>query len=93
MQLKRKGWRCSALPKHLNDQADKLAKKSLIYAITGGHMMAGDFPFELVKLKLSGRLVCGLPWRVLEYDWGCCSAQTLFLEKDIVCKEVFFLIW
>ncbi len=68
--VERKGRRCSTLPEHLNDQADKLAKQSLIHAIPGGHVMTGDFPFEVVKFKLSGKRVCGSPWQALESDWG-----------------------
>jgi hypothetical protein len=90
--VERKGRRCSTLPKHLNDQANKLAKKSLIHAIAGGHMMMGDFPFEAVKLKLMGKQVCRSPWRALESDWGYRAARTLFSEKDIVRKEDVTLI-
>ena len=37
--------------------ADKLAKVALVLAIAGGTMMEGDFPFKIVKLKLSGQRV------------------------------------
>jgi hypothetical protein len=56
-------------------------------------MMTGDFPFEVAKLKLSGKRVGGSQRRAIEYDWGYCSAQTLFAEKDIVCREDYSLIW
>jgi hypothetical protein len=90
--VERKGWRCSTLPKHLNDQSNKLAKKSLIHAIAGRHVMTGNFSFEVVGLKLLGKQVCGSPRRALEFDWGYCKAQTLFLDNDIVHKEDFTII-
>jgi hypothetical protein len=57
--VERKGLQRSTLPKRLNDQANKLAKVALVLAIAGGPMMEGDFPFELVKLKLLGQRVRG----------------------------------
>jgi hypothetical protein len=79
--VERKGWGCSTLPKRLNDQANKLAKKSLIHAIAGEHVMMGNFPFEVVKLKLLGKRVCRPPRRVLEYDLGILlSTNTVFGE-------------
>jgi hypothetical protein len=55
--------------------------------------MTGNFLFEVVKLKLSGKRVCVSPRRAIEYDWGYRAAQTLFSEKDIVRKKDFILIW
>ena len=52
-----KGLQGSMLPKRLNNQANKLAKVTLLLAIAGGLVMEGDFPFEVVKLKLSGQRV------------------------------------
>jgi hypothetical protein len=40
--------------------------------------MEGDFPFETVKLKLSGKRVSGSPRQALEGDWGYCATQSLF---------------
>jgi hypothetical protein len=45
------------LPERLNDQANKLAKVAVLLAIAGGPVMEGDFPFEVVKLKLLGQRV------------------------------------
>jgi hypothetical protein len=47
------------LPKRLNNQANKLAKVALLSAIAGGPMMEGDFPFEVMKIKLLGQRVQG----------------------------------
>jgi hypothetical protein len=52
--VKHKGWRNCTLPKRLNDQADKLAKDALIFAISGGSTIEGDLPFKVVKFSLSG---------------------------------------
>ena len=46
--VERKGWQGCTLPKRLNNQADKLAKCSLLSAIAGGLVMEGGFPFEVV---------------------------------------------
>jgi hypothetical protein len=91
--VERKGRRHSLLPERLNDQADELAKRALVHAIAGRHVMTGDFPFEVVKFKLSGQQVCGSPWQALEADWGCRAAQELFYEKDIIRREDFHLVW
>ncbi|KAL3826634.1 hypothetical protein ACHAXA_009075 [Cyclostephanos tholiformis] len=87
------GWRHSSLPKRLNDQADKLAKKALLYMIAGGHVITGDFPFETVKLTLSGKRECGSPRQALKTDWGYRFARDLFHKKDILLKEDFHLVW
>lgn len=42
-----------------NHQADTLAKHSLLSAIDAGPIMSGDFPFEVVKVKLGGFRVSG----------------------------------
>jgi hypothetical protein len=44
----------------MNDQADKLAKTALLHAISGVNVIKGDFPFELVKIRVSGKFVSGL---------------------------------
>jgi ribonuclease HI len=89
----RKGRRHSSLPERLNDQADRLAKAALLSAIAGGHVMTGDFPFEVVKLEISGKRVRGSPRLALDADWGYRYARKLFHEKDIVCREDFHLVW
>jgi hypothetical protein len=91
--VERKGRRHSSLPERLNDQADKLAKTALLSAIAGGHVITGDFPFEVVKIKISGKRVCGSPRQALESDWGYRSARELFHDKDILCKDDFHLVW
>jgi hypothetical protein len=53
--VERKGLQGSTLPKCLNNQANKLAKVALLSAMAGGLVMEGDFPFEVVKLKLLGQ--------------------------------------
>ncbi len=81
------------LPECLNDQADKLAKRVLIYAIAGRHVMTGYFLFEAVKFKLLEQRVCGSPRQALKADWGYRVAQELFYEKDIIRREDFHLVW
>jgi hypothetical protein len=55
--VEKKGLQRSTFPKRLSNQVDKLAKVALVLAIAGGTMMEGDFPFKIVKLKLSGQRV------------------------------------
>jgi hypothetical protein len=55
--VERKGLKGSTLLKHLNNQANKWAKVALLLVIVGGPGMEGDFPFEVVKLKLLGQRV------------------------------------
>ncbi len=91
--VERKGRRRSLLPERLNDQVDKLTKQALVHAVAGGHVMTGDFLFEVVKFKLSGQRVCGSPWQALKANWGYRAAQELFYEKDIIHREDFHLVW
>jgi hypothetical protein len=91
--VERKGWSNCTLPERLNHQADKLAKCSLLSAINGGSTMEGDFPFEIVKVKLSGKSVSGSPWQALEADWGYRAARSLFDSKNIIHQEDFHLVW
>ncbi len=91
--MERKGRRHSLLPECLNDQADKLEKRALVHAIAGKHVMTGDFPFELVKFKLSEQRVCGLPRQALKANWGYRAARELFYKKDIIRREDFHLVW
>jgi hypothetical protein len=58
--VERKVWQWCSLPECMNDQADKLAKTVLLHAISGVNVIKGGFPFELVKIKLSGKWVSGL---------------------------------
>ncbi len=55
--------------------------------------MKGDFPFESIRFKLSGKRVCSSPWLSLEKDWGYRTAWALFAEKDIIRTENFHLVW
>ena len=91
--VERKGYSSCTLPEKLNDQTDKSAKQALVSALKGGHVVNGDFPFELVTLKLSGIKVCSSPRLAIESDWGYRSAQWLFDSKDIVKSEDFHLVW
>jgi hypothetical protein len=77
----------------MNNQANTLAKKSLLHAISGGDILQGDFPFELVKIKVSGIRVSGFSRQALKMDWGYRAAQFLFSDKDIICKEDYHLVW
>ena len=52
--VERKGRHRSTIPERLNDQADKLAKAALLLAISGGNAYDGEYPFEMVSIKLSG---------------------------------------
>ena len=61
--------------------------------IAGGHVITGDFPFETVKLTLSGKRECGSPRQALKTDWGYRFARDLFHKKDILLKEDFHLVW
>jgi hypothetical protein len=58
------------LPEKLNDQANRLAKNALLFAIAGGQIISGDFPFEPVRFKLKGTRICGLIRHALELNWG-----------------------
>ena len=91
--VEQKGWHNSTLPKRLNHQSDILAKDALISAIAGGSLMKGDFPFEPIRFKLSGKRVCSSPRLSLEKDWGYRTARALFAEKDIMHTEDFHLVW
>jgi hypothetical protein len=59
--VKSKGWEYCSLPEQLNHQADLLAKAALVSGLEGGLIMEGDFPFEPVRLKLSGNRGSGSP--------------------------------
>ena len=91
--VERKGWRNCTVPKRLNDAADKLAKAALRLAIAGGHAYEGDFPFELVSLKLGGRRIGGSPRQSLQQHWGYTAARALFAEKNIIESSNFHLVW
>ncbi len=49
-----KGIRQCSLPEHLNEIADKLAKRALVNAIAGGGVIYGEFPLESIKINISG---------------------------------------
>jgi hypothetical protein len=66
--VEHKGWRNCTLPERLNNQADKVAKDALIFAISGGSTIEGGLPFEVVKFSLSGNQVHGSPHQALEVD-------------------------
>lgn len=91
--VERKGRSNSTLPEKMNDKADRLAKAALLLALTDGPVIQGDFPFEAVKLSLSGQRVRGSPRQALESDWGYRAARELFSSKNIVMKEDFHLVW
>jgi hypothetical protein len=91
VEQKRKRFR--SLPERMNNQANTLTKKSLLHAISGGGVLQGNFPFELVKIKVSSNWVSGSPHQAIERDWGHHAAQSLFSDKDIICKEEFHLVW
>jgi hypothetical protein len=55
--------------------------------------MEGDFPFEIVKLILSGKRVSGSPRQALEADWGYPATRLLFDLKNIIRQEDFHLVW
>jgi hypothetical protein len=55
--------------------------------------MEGDFPFKIVKLKLSGKRVSRSPGQALEADWGYHTTLTLFNAKNIIQQEDFHLVW
>ena len=91
--MERQGWQRSTLPERLNHQADLLAKQALLSAIHGGPSIEGDFPFEVVRMKLSGKRVSGSPRLALEADWGYRAARELFEKKQIIRREDFHLVW
>jgi hypothetical protein len=91
--VERKGWQGCTLPKRLNNQADKLAKCSLLSAIATGLVMEDDFPFEVVKFKLLGKRVSRSPRQVLDADWGYREPLELYDTKDIIWREDFHLVW
>jgi hypothetical protein len=55
--------------------------------------MEGNFPFELVCLRLSGERVCGSQCQALEWDWGYRTARMLYADNSIIWGEDFHLIW
>jgi hypothetical protein len=91
--VEQKEWQGCTLPKRLNDQADKLAKCSLLSTIPTGLVMEGDFPFEVVKFKLLGKRVSRSPQQALEADWGYRAPLELYDTKDIIRREDFHLVW
>jgi hypothetical protein len=91
--VEQKGQRFYPLPERMNNQADILAKKSLLHTIFGGNVLQGNFPFELVKIKASGNWFSGSPHQALKTDWRYRTEQSLFFDKDIICKEDFHLVW
>ncbi len=88
-----KGRHNCKLPERLNQQADLLAKDSLLAGLHGAPLIDGDFPFAPVLVKISGIRVCGSPRHALEVNWGYRMAKSLFDEKGIVCAEDFHLVW
>ncbi len=65
-----RGWRQCSLAKKLNYYASELAKCTLLSAISGGHVITGDYPLKPIIVRLSGTRVVGLPWLALEKHWG-----------------------
>jgi hypothetical protein len=91
--VERKGWQHCSFPKPLNNQANKLAKQSLLHVILGGAVIKGDFPFKLVKIKVFVTRVSGSPRLALELNWGYSTMLTLFSNKQLVRREDFHLVW
>ena len=91
--VERKGWDNCSLSERLNAHADRLAKDSLLRAISGGHIMEGDFPLEPVLLKVSGERVSCSPRQALEWSWGYITARSLYAAKGIIRAEDFPLVW
>ena len=91
--VEQKGRHRSTVPERLNDQADKLAKAALLLAISGGNAYEGDYPFEMVSIKLTGQQVSGSPRQALQEHWGYNAAKELFGEKNIIRPEHFYLVW
>ncbi len=91
--MEQKGWRICPLPECMKGQADSLAKMALLHSIARGSILGGDFPFELVKIKVSGVQVSGSPHQALETDWGYRAAQSLFSDKNIIHCNDFHLMW
>ena len=91
--VERKGWRQCTIPERLNDVADKLAKAALLLAISENHGYEGDYPFELVSLKLEGQRINGSPRQALQQHWGYSAAKALFATKDIIKACNFHLVW
>jgi ribonuclease HI len=79
--VERKGRHRSTVPERLNDQADKLAKAALLLAISGGNAYKGDYPFEMVSIKLTGKRVSGSPRQALQDHWGYIMLQNNFSVK------------
>lgn len=91
--VERKGWRNCTIPERLNDVADKLAKAVLLLAISEKHGYEGDYPFELVSLKLDGQRINGSSRQALQQHWGYSAAKSLFATKDIIKASNFHLVW
>ena len=91
--VERKGRHRSTVHERLNDQADKLVKAALLFAISGENAYEGDYPFEMVSIKLTGQRVSGSPRQALQEHWGYNAAKELFGEKNIIRPEHFYLVW
>lgn len=91
--VERKGWRNCSIPERLNHKADGLAKSALLTSLSGGSKKEGDFPFETIRVKLSGRRVYVPIRQALERDWGYRAGKELFDSKEITRQGDFHRIW
>ena len=83
---------CS-LPEVVNDMADELAKLAIKSAVETGQFIDSNFPFERVKLVISGEKTSGKASQEVERHWGRKHAQHFFNKERIVDSENFDLIW
>ncbi len=88
-----RGWRLCILAKELNYYDDELAKRALLSAISGSHVITGDYPLEPIIVPLSGMRVTGLPQLALEKHWGYKITRDLHDEKQIIQESNFHLVW
>ncbi len=87
-----RGWRQCSLTKKLNYYADEVAKRALLFAISGSRVITRDYPLEQIIVLLSGTRVTGSPWLALEKHWRYNVARDLHNEKQIIQESSFHLV-
>ncbi len=90
--VQRKGRNNCTLPEKRNDQANRLAKNALLFAIAGGHIISGDFLFEpvaVVALEVvaaassgAAAAVAAEPWRWRQHGDSSGRAATVVAAQQ-----------
>jgi hypothetical protein len=87
--VKSRGWQQCSLAKKMNYYADELAKHALLSAISGGHVIARDYPLKPIKVLLSGTKVTWSPWLALEKHWGIRLPRTCPMRNRSFRSPIF----